>query len=77
MEENSHLLGSFQILLEGLKGAVEEGVFLLHSLKYLRFFPNFSQKNPGFMLSYGICNPRWSSKVVLLATGKENTERKI
>lgn len=44
IEESSHLLGSFQILLESLKGAIEVGFFLLCSLKY--FFSKLQSKNP-------------------------------
>lgn len=39
-------------------------------LKYLGvFFPNFSLKKK-IILLYGILNPRWRSKVVILTTGK-------
>lgn len=50
---------------------------MLHSLKYLRFFPPKTSVKTVFTLTYGICDRRRRSKAVLSAAGKENTEGQI
>lgn len=49
MEESSHLLGSFQILLESLKGAIEEGFSSASQLKIFGFFLKLQLKNTLFL----------------------------